>query len=258
LKGLYLVLVTVFSLCVFPYFAMALDTTDLVLYMSLDEGRGSTATDLSGSGNDGVAMGGATWVSGNIGGGLQLSAPEDFIEVPDSASLDITDKLTLAIWANIEALPDGSCALFMKPTAYMLHTTTGGDGVKVDPLIFVNGSYGGWPTPVNVSAPLGEWHHYAATYDDGKYAIYVDGELIDGYDREVSGNIDNDDNPLAIGRDNRDCCNTRNSPCIIDEAMVWSRALNEAEVEELSMGNLTAVGPGGKLGACWGEIKRSK
>ncbi len=257
MKSMYIVFVVVLSLCVFPYLVMALDTTGLILYMSLNEGQGSTATDLSGNGNDGVVMGGPTWINGHIGGGLQLSATGDFIQVPDNPSLDITDALTLAIWANIEALPDGSCALFMKSTAYMLHTTTGGDGVKVDPLIFVNGSYGGWPTPVDVSTPLGEWHHYAATYDNGKYAIYVDGELVDGYDREVAGNIDSDDNPLAIGRDNRDCCNTRNSPCIIDEAMVWSRALNDAEIAEIAMGSFTAVNPGGKLSACWGEIKNS-
>lgn len=257
MRSMYIVFVAILSLCVSPYLVMALDTTGLILYMSLNEGQGGTATDLSGNGNDGVVMGGATWVNGHIGGGLQLSAAGDFIQVPDSPSLDITDALTLAIWANIEALPDGSCALFMKSTAYMLHTTTGGDGVKVDPLIFVNGSYGGWPTPVNVSAPLGEWHHYAATYDNGKYAIYVDGEFVDGYDREVVGNIDNDDNPLAIGRDNRDCCNTRNSPCIIDEAMVWSRALNAAEIEEIAMGSFTAVNPGGKLSTCWSEIKNS-
>jgi hypothetical protein len=229
--------------------------TGLVLYMDFNEGQGDMARDLSGNGNDGMLMGAPNWVNGRVGGGLQLLEVGDLVEVPDSPTLDVEQSLTLAIWANVEALPDGSCALFMKPTAYMLHTTTGGDGVKVDPLIFVDGSYGTWPTPVNVTAPLGEWHHYTATYDNGQYAIYVDGEFVDGYDREVVGNIDKDDNPLAIGRDNRDCCNQRNSPCIIDEAMVWSRALSDAEVMEVAMGSFTPVKPDTKLSTCWGIIK---
>jgi hypothetical protein len=258
LKRVCIVLLAAFSLCVLPYFAMALDMTGLVLYMSFDEGQGSTARDSSGNGNNGTLMGNATWVNGYYGSGLELLAVGDFVEVPDSSSLDVTESLTLAIWAKVDALPDGSCALFMKPTAYMLHTTTGGSGVKVDPLIFVDGVYGDWPTPVNVSAPLGEWHHYTATYDNGRYAIYVDGVYVDGYDRVVAGNIDNDDNPLAIGRDSREGCNTRNSPCMIDEAMVWSRALSEAEVEEVVAGNFTAVEPGNKLSTCWGDIKNSR
>lgn len=258
MKRIYTVLLAVLGLCVLPYFAMALDMTGLVLYMNFDEGQGNTARDSSGSGNDGTLMGNATWVNGYYGGGLELLEMGDLVEVADSSSLDVTEALTLAIWARVDALPDGSCALFMKPTAYMLHTTTSDDGVKVDPLIFVNGSYGDWPTPVNVSAPLGEWHHYTATYDNGRYAIYVDGVYVDGYDRVVAGNIDNDDNPLAIGRDNRDCCNARNSPCMIDEAMVWSRALSDAEIQEVVTGGFTSVETIGKLSTCWGNIKDSR
>ncbi len=248
----------VFVLLVLSYPSVALDTTGLILYMDFEEGQGNTANDLSGKGNDGTLMGNAIWSNGHSGGGLQLLETGDFVEVPDSPSLDVEDGLTLAIWANVEALPDGSCALFMKPTAYMLHTTTGGAGVKVDPLIFVDGVYGDWPTPVNVTATLGEWHHYAATYDNGKYAIYVDGVYVDGYDRAVAGNIDTDDNPLAIGRDNRDCCNQRSSPSIIDEAMVWSRALSEAEVQEIVEGRFTSVESASKLSTCWGSIKNSQ
>jgi len=255
LKRFCAILIAVLSLAVLPYVAAALDMTGLVLYMDLDEGQGGAAKDLSGSGNDGTLMGNAQWVEGHFGTGLELLELGDFVEVADSDSLDVEAGLTLAIWAKINDLPDSSCALFMKSTAYMLHTTTSDDGVKVDPLIFIGADYGGWPTPVNVSAPLGEWHHYAATYDDGKYAIYVDGVYVDGYDRVVSGNIDVDDNPLAIGRDNRPDCSQRNSPCIIDEAMVWSRALSEDEVTQIVSGSFTAVESADKLSTCWGDIK---
>jgi len=235
--------------------AQWLNTEGLVLYMPFDEGNGQETADLSGNENNGTLEGDAEWVDGHIGSGMYLANAQDFINVPDSPTLDIEESITLAIWANIESLPDGSNALFMKATTYMLHTTTGGVGVKIDPLIFIGGTYGAWPTPVVVSAPMMEWHHFAATYDGTKYDLFIDGVLTDSYDRESGGAIDQDDNPLAIGRDNRACCNTRNSPCTIDEAVVFSRALNESEIAEVMGGGFIAVEASDKLAVCWGTIK---
>jgi hypothetical protein len=246
-------LVTLLLLCVSPLYA--LDTAGLVLYMPFDEGSGDKVLDTSGNGNDGTLEGGAEWADGNFGGGIYLAEIPDFIVVPNSATLDIAESLTLGIWANIESLPDNSCALFQKPATYMLHTTNGGDGVKMDPLVFIGGDYGTWPTPVVVSAPMGEWHHYAATYDGTGYDLFIDGELIDSYDRSSGGAIDQADNALTIGRDSRVDCDQRNCPCAIDEVMVWSRALSEAEIAEAMQGGFTAVQPGGKLSTCWSVIK---
>jgi hypothetical protein len=243
------------SLLALPYLAQTLDTEGLVLYLPFDEGQGEDTADLSGNGNDGTLENNAERVDGHFGKGVYLAEIPDHVEVPDSPTLDIEESLTLAIWANIEGLPDGSCALFMKATAYMLHTTTGGVGVKIDPLVFIGGNYGTWPTPVVVSGPMGEWHHYAATYDGTKYDLFVDGVLIDSYDRISGGPIDQDDNPLYIGRDNRAGCDQRNSPCTIDEAVVFSRALSEGEIAEVMIGGFTAVEANDKLATCWSVIK---
>ncbi|MBM3212696.1 LamG domain-containing protein [Candidatus Poribacteria bacterium] len=258
MKKLSLFLIFVLGLSLLSYGALALDKKGLVLYINFDEGKGGEAADLSGNNNKGKLLGGAKWVQGKIKGGVYLADIPDLVEVADSNSLDITEALTLAIWANIESLPNGSCALFQKPTAYMLHTTNGGVGVKIDPLVFIGGNYGAWPTPVTVSGTFNEWHHFAATYDGKSYNIYVDGKRMDGYDRQTAGKIDVDSNPLAIGRDNRGCCAARNSPCIIDEASVWSRALKESEIKDLMNGGLTAVQPGYKLSTCWGNIKDAR
>lgn len=248
----------VLGLCLPWQAALALDKDGLVLYLPFDEGSGDTAGDVSGNGNDGALLGDAEWVEGQVGGGIYLAATADLVEVADSPTLDIEESLTLAIWANIEAMPDGSCALFQKPTAYMMHTTNGGDGCKMDPLVFIGGSYGAWPTPVTVSAPLLEWHHYAAAYDGTKYDLFIDGELIDSYDRQSGGAIDQDDNPLAIGRDNRGCCTARNMPCTIDEAQVWNRALTEDELQLVMNGELLAVDAAGKLSTSWARIKQAQ
>ncbi len=255
MKKFSLLLLIILSFFFTSYNGLALNKEGLVLYLNFDEGKGDKAFDLSGNNNHGKLMGGAKWVKGKINGGIYLAEIPDRVDVADSNSLDVTDAITMAIWANIESLPNTWCALFQKPTAYMLHTMVGGDGVVIDPLVFVKGSYGAWPTPVTVSATLKEWHHFAASYDGKRYEIYVDGKRINGYDRQVPGKIDVDNNPLAIGRDTRDCCKERNSPCTIDEACVWSRALSESEIREIMNGGLTAVEPAQKLSICWGNIK---
>lgn len=248
--------VTSFIIGILPCLAMALDKTGLVLYFNFDEGSGKTVRDLSGKGNNGTFKGNPKWVDGKIKGGVYLAAVEDFIEVADSASLDIEQNLTLAIWANIESIPDGACALFMKPTAYMLHTVPSGQDCRIDILVFIAGNYGPWPTPnAKALAKMKEWHHYAATYDGKKFDLYIDGKRMDGYDRSPNGKIDQDNMPLAVGRDNRDCCKARNSPCTLDEASVWSRVLSEAEIKELMGGGLTAVEFNDKLSTAWGSIK---
>jgi hypothetical protein len=237
---------------------MALDKNGLVLYMNFDEGSGKTAKDLSNNGNNGELKGGAKWVAGKIKGGLYLGSVGDFVEAADSPSLDVDRAITLAIWANVESLPDGASAFFMKPTAYMMHEVPSGTDCKIDILIFVGANFGPWPTPnVKAVAKMGEWHHYAATYDGKKFDLFIDGKRADGYDRSPTGNIDADNMPLTIGRDSRVGCNTRNSLCTIDEASIWSRALSEAEIKELMNGGLSPVESNDKISTTWGEIKNN-
>ncbi|MDQ1327797.1 MAG: hypothetical protein QG641_1080 [Candidatus Poribacteria bacterium] len=250
-------LIVIFSLCVFPYLAQAFDKTGLVLYLNMDEGKGDTLKDLSGNGNNGKLVDGE-WTKGQYNGGIKLSVTKDHIEVADSDSLHIEESLTLAIWANVESIPDSACALFMKPTAYMMHTVPAGKGIQPDILVFIGGNYGPWPTPNKASAPLGEWHHFAATYDGKKFDLFIDGKRLDGYDRSPNGPIDQDKTVMFIGRDNRAGCDARNSPCSLDDAVIFNRALSEVEVKEVMGGNFLAVEPGEKLSTCWGILKDSQ
>ncbi len=75
----------------------------LVLYLPFDEGSGTIAKDYSGNGNDGTLCNGATcgvqgptWTTGKVGGALSFDGVDDYVIVPDSASLNITNAITLA------------------------------------------------------------------------------------------------------------------------------------------------------------------
>jgi len=74
-----------------------------VLYLAMVEGEGNTVKDFSGFNNDGVIYG-ATWqkLANNVNV-LSFDGVDDYIEVNDSDSLDITDEITIMSYVNIDA-----------------------------------------------------------------------------------------------------------------------------------------------------------
>ena len=79
-----------------------IDTSCFVGWWPMEEGSGTTIVDASGTGNDGTLSGAPTWGAGVIGLALDLNGTSDYALVPDAASLDITDEITLAAWVKPE------------------------------------------------------------------------------------------------------------------------------------------------------------
>ena len=65
-----------------------------------DEGTGTTAYDASTNGNDGVVSN-ATWTTdGRFGSALVFDGENDYVKVPDHASLDLTGEVTVEAWVK--------------------------------------------------------------------------------------------------------------------------------------------------------------
>ena len=86
---------------------------DLVGYWAFDEGLGSIAHDSSGNGLDGTLNGDPQWVAGQIGGALEFNG-NDFVEIPHSPLLSITDQITVAAWTYMSANASGEMAIVSK------------------------------------------------------------------------------------------------------------------------------------------------
>ncbi len=157
-------------------------------YWKFDEGSGTVINGLSGNNNPGVYYGesfndgtitGATQVSGKYGSALRLDGIDDYVEVPNSASLNPTDAITIEAWIRQNQQGD---ELIMKfgtdwaTNSYGYSLITSNDG-SVSFWIGV----GTYPFPMLSTGPnnftLNNWHHLAATYDRNKMKIYVDGVL---------------------------------------------------------------------------------
>ena len=245
---------------VFTSMTMALDKTGLVLYLPFDEGSGKIAKDVSGTGNDGELKGKAEWVDGKFGKAIHLNpVAGEYVEVPHSDSLDITKAITLELWVQVNSLPNSHCAFISKATtdqtgSYILHISND-NGFYVTLVIFI-GVQGPWPPPAIGKTTLGEWHHFAGSYDGTELAVYIDGKLQAKANRSVGGDIDHSKNPVVIGRDNRaDYLTSRNMDCIVDEVRIWNRVLSENEIEEAMKGNILSIEPAGKLATTWANIK---
>lgn len=240
-----------------PIFS-AVNTKGLVLYFPFDEGSGKTVKDASGNGNNGDFQGKVEWVAGKFGKAISVGADaaNNMVVVKDNDSLDITEALTLMAWVSLGTLPDTYNGIITKAETYMLHTDENGGKVRVDPLVWTGGSYGTWPSQAAVLVPHEEWHHVAGVFDGKQIITYLDGKPGTPFARPAVIDVTNAD--VVIGRDSRGCCNTRKSAQIIDEVMIWNRALTEKEVNELmnSGGRIAfAVELRGKLASKWGQLK---
>jgi len=249
-----LLAVLVFLFCASSISINAFDKKGLVLRLPFDEGSGKVAKDASGNKNDGELQGNVEWVDGEHKKAVKISddAANNMVVVKDSNSLDVVDQISFGCWVNIEAMPDSHCSLITKADTYMIHTSNwSGKGIEQEPLLW---PFDAWQTPASAPIQLNEWHHVFGVYDGKEIKTFIDGELKGrrAYTSKIAVTV----NDVVVGRDSRTCCNTRRSRVIIDDVMIFSRAISDREVKEVmaSTGGIS-VEPTDRLTTLWGHIK---
>jgi hypothetical protein len=203
-------------------------SADLVGYWKFDEGSGTIAYDSSGNGNDGTIQGDPQWVAGKIAGALQFDGTDDYVEVPDSPSLDITDAITIAAWVFREA-DSGTWERIVAKSDSSLYDywlqVTSGDSIGGGFLDIGGTAHNSLDLATGVSIPLNQWTHLVYVYD-GTYAKgYVNGQL-DKSDDIGSFTIRTSTRPLWVGR----LQNSYNFDGLIDEVRIYDRALTVPEI----------------------------
>jgi len=222
----------------------------LVLHFDFDEDEGKTVTDRSGKGNHGKVYG-AKWTKngvgarqtarGWVGGARRFDGKDDYASAASSASLQMEQAITLSAWVLREADNNTYERIVSKSDIsepdYWLQVSrdgTIGGGIKsptpADRRVCRHHRYV-CHTPSETEISLGSWTHLVVTYDGGSTVGYVNGRV----DKRQSGTgrITVSDRPFNVGRH---CGRGRwehGFTGVIDEAMVWNRALSEAEVKQL-------------------------
>ena len=239
-------LVIIGSLCVAatPISAELLD--DAVGIWLFDEGKGNTAADTSGNGNEG-AITGAKWAEGKFGGALEFEPPH-VVTVEPSDSINFKDQMTIATWVYMNK--GVSDTAIRRNGSYLLEVQSATERVPGGYVfgIWSGGGFTGGVWGKTVIDPE-KWYHIVGLYDGSEMKLYVDGTLESAV--KQAGDVDQAGELLFgtfggekfIGR--------------LDEVIFFNRGITEPEIAELMKGveAVLPVYPNGLLTTTWGRLK---
>jgi len=248
LSGVFVVLVLLFGLIAGMADAADL-SSGLVGYWPLD-GNGE---DIVGN-SEGILEGDADWTgNGRINGAVMLDGITSYVAI--SGFELTTTEVTAVAWLNgwkQDAWAGIMCSR-MDPMSFWVGFT------DMDTLSYVwnDNAEATWGWKVGPSIPQDEWAMVAITIDPDKAVacIYTDADGLQSAINEIPHIEQTIADNLKIGWD--ECCGeVRHVQGIIDEVMIYDRALGEDEILSLATGGLSVTVSSDGLTATWGWIKK--
>ncbi|MCU6712722.1 DUF4038 domain-containing protein [Paenibacillus sp. J5C_2022] len=203
-------------------------------YWKLDEGSGATANDFSGNLNTGTLVNGASWTTGIVNGAVSLDGMNDYVNIPDSVSLDGMGRLTVSAWVNLSQLPATNYFPVEKSSlsgAYRFVINSAGKGHFViatdNNAWYSTGTVADFTTEISPNV----WYHLVGVYDGTNVLVYVNGQLAGTGAQPISGSVVNEASPLRFGYmygSNGEYLKGK-----IDDVRIYGIALTPAEVLHL-------------------------
>ena len=230
----------------------------LVLYLPFDAGQGKVASDLSENKFSGSIEEGE-WVDGKFGKALNFNGKDSFVEVPFSDVFNITEAITLGAWviANVPFNPEWRCIINARKTTHGPFLLQTGGAAKAEIGLYLGGAWTWLRTSSSLEPKV--FHHVVGTYDQKNgLHIYFDSELDDGEGSAgaKAGEIDETpDEGVVIGHYYNFAGRWWDG--VIDDVVIYNRALSEDEVEKLFLAPpvSASVRSMGKVATTWGYLK---
>lgn len=176
----------------------------------------------SGTQNGGTAV---TYAPGKIANAFSLNG-QNFVNVPNSSSLQISGPFTLSSWIYIQT-----------PGGRLIDKTSAGasDGYMIDTyqgkLRLIAGPSATYSTVDPL--PVGAWTHVAGSWDGTTARLYVNGALAVAQTPANPQPIPINNLPLRIGADSNGASRFVG---LIDEPAVYASALSQAQITALANG----------------------
>lgn len=217
-------------------------------YWKFDETSGTFARDSSGWQNNGTLLNGSdscsdfncpSWVSGIYSNAIQLDGINDYVNVSDSANLNMTSyRLTLASWVKLNGTAGTD-------TTGKIISKTAGSGSEQYELLYTTDSHGTanrFRFDLRTSTGLvilytnetfasgNVWYHVAGVFNSTHMRIFVNGK-----EKNVtaqSGSITGRAADVSIGRTTGGGQNFKGT---IDEVRIYNETLTATQISELAL-----------------------
>lgn len=170
---------------------------NLVLDITLDAKNYNASTktfsDKSNQGNNGVSVNNATFAPGQYGdseGAMSFNGTSDYVYIPNSASLNISDSITVSYWMRPLSIPTGYAShISSKSTPSKVTDATfvdyfyGGNNADTGKLNYIVNRGGSWASasPTSQVLAINSWHFVTWTYDKNIGGrLYINGIEVPG------------------------------------------------------------------------------
>jgi len=199
-------------------------TADLVAHWSLDDGSGTTATDMSGNGHDGTIGGTANWVAGKSAGALDFDGSSTYIDMDDEI---VRGTWSLALWLRPRDIP------YTTDFYAVMHTDAWSAGT---PHVHLRNTTSLWNIDINSGPNISsttvlqedEWYHcaYSILHEGGANAakLYTNSVL---ESEGEGGTVQSFFGPLNFGAWNN---SSRFYHGLMDDIRVYDHVISDAEI----------------------------
>ena len=213
-----------------PYHPLARGLVGCWLF---NECGGNIVYDLSGYGNHGTLGGGTAascpiWTASKFGSGLEFDGSNDYVEVAHSASLNITDAITIEVRVKLNGYSSDSWGYITCKYTYSTYSLMVGGTTSPGLVRFHIGTdYLESASPYDTLS-IDTWYHLVATYNGSSMKLYINGDW--NNERDRTGTIPTSTGNLYIGDR---CDHDRHFNGIIAKFFLYNRAFSAEEVWQL-------------------------
>lgn len=183
--------------------------------------------------NNGTLQNGTTFAAGRVGRAFSFDGVDDFVDVPDSASLDVSTAMTIDAWVFPTQIKNQRVITKWGTGGFRTFTVDFGSDAGVAIVVSSDGNnFPSVSTPAG-DVPLNQWTHIAVVFQGGSFLkIYIN-----GVERANSGSapssIFNSTSPFRLGRNFNDAPGGLNYSGLLDEVGIYNRALNQSEIASI-------------------------
>lgn len=175
--------------------------------------------------NNGTLINGVTFGTGQFGQAFSLNGTNQYVDIPDSNSLDITNALTISAWINPTTVT--SSRIVDKITVGVT------DGYLLDILGGSLRMIAGSRLLSGGTVATNTFQNVAGVYDGQSMRLYINGVQVASNDFGSIAPIPTNNRSLKIGVDSTGNGNLFSG--LIDEVNIFNRALSASEIGQLAL-----------------------